>query len=209
MTKFVFDLQRFGGKGGTTVTQMYEPTDAEKKMQELEYNFAASCLVPNAVQLNDRAMGHLDNSGANIPVHYDDLFTDADKKILDGMLGLRNSLSDLEANAPPTTTSVAEAIGVANQQYLSSIAVWDAYYLDGLREWIDNVPIECYQSLSSIGKQFSGDVGSAVTDYGNRLTTLENNLNGIPNQLSKASNDNANTLTTYIDGISNVVKRLP
>ena len=35
----IFDLQRFGGKGGTTIQSTYEPTQYELELQKLEVDY--------------------------------------------------------------------------------------------------------------------------------------------------------------------------
>lgn len=146
MLKFIFDLQRFGGgKGGTTVTQTYEPTEWELGLQQLEFNFVGTALIPNATHLSTIAVDHLQESGAEIPVHYDDLFLDADVKITEGLSGLKNSLGDLTDNAPPTATAVAMDITQANQAYLDEIFDCNDKYLDGLIGWINDIPVELYR----------------------------------------------------------------
>ena len=59
-----FDLQRFGGgKGGTTITQTYEPTEWELGLQQLEFNFTGVTLIPNATHFAD-AFGSIDGNHA-------------------------------------------------------------------------------------------------------------------------------------------------
>lgn len=206
LTNFLFDLQRFGGKGGTTVTQSYEPTEFERGLQELEYNFALSAAFPSAMNLNGLALGHLNNSGNSYPIHYDDLFIDADGKIKLGIAGLSRALGDLDANAPPTAQTVAENIGAANDIYIKEISNYGGAYLDALIEWINGVPVELYQDLKSQKSIFTGDVGRAVLNYGNRLTALENALGRVPASLESAIRENANDLASYGRDISSKAK---
>ena len=50
-----FDLQRFGGKGGTTIQSTYEPTEYEKRLQALEVELTEEVLVPSAKKLGRKA----------------------------------------------------------------------------------------------------------------------------------------------------------
>ena len=50
-----FDLQRFGGKGGTTIQSTYEPTEYELRLQALEVELTEQVLVPSAKQLGTKA----------------------------------------------------------------------------------------------------------------------------------------------------------
>ena len=49
----IFDLQRFGGKGGTTIQSTYEPTAFELRLQELEVELTEQVLVPSAKNLDN------------------------------------------------------------------------------------------------------------------------------------------------------------
>jgi len=50
-----FDLQRFGGKGGTTIQSTYEPTQYELDLQELEVTLTKNVLLPGATVLGKKA----------------------------------------------------------------------------------------------------------------------------------------------------------
>jgi len=53
--RFSFDMQRFGGgKGGTTVTQTYEPTQWELTLQMVEATYSVAIMQP-AIDLNKYA----------------------------------------------------------------------------------------------------------------------------------------------------------
>ena len=126
--KFFFDLLRFGGgKGGTTVTQSYEPTPFELALQGAEYEYSMH-ILPHAKTLSNDALNHLQKSGAEIPVNYADLFLDADGKIATGLYGILKAADELLANAPPTMDVVQNTVTTVNAQYLSEVFNYNSYY---------------------------------------------------------------------------------
>ena len=57
-----FNLQRFGGKGGTTIQSTYEPTQYELELQQLEVAFTRDVLVPHATYLAGTAKNLLQSA---------------------------------------------------------------------------------------------------------------------------------------------------
>ena len=58
----IFDLQLFGGKGGTSIqTTEYTPTEFELQLQKIQVDYTTA-IMPNALWLNDRARTVLENS---------------------------------------------------------------------------------------------------------------------------------------------------
>ncbi len=203
---FCFDLQRFGGgKGGTTITQTYEPTKWELGLQELEYNYSASSLMPAAELLSADALNLLNQSGGSIPVHYDDLFLDADAKIAAGIAGLAHGIADMEKNAAPAVSDVSREISKANQNYLEEITDYDTLYLsgeNGLMAWLNGVPVELYQDLKERESGFISAALQAGRDCGGCLQKAEKRLALIPSEYLSANAELDSALTTYDEGIA-------
>ena len=61
-----FDLQRFGGKGGTTIQSTYEPTEYELRLQSLEVELTEEVLIPSAKKLGQTAYNSFEDVTASI-----------------------------------------------------------------------------------------------------------------------------------------------
>lgn len=81
ITKFKFDLQLHGGKGGsTTNVQSYQPTKQEIRMQEQAADYSEA-ISPNAKWLNDTARKLLESSLGDTQVNYNELNKNAQEQI--------------------------------------------------------------------------------------------------------------------------------
>ena len=140
--KIFFDLQRFGGgKGGTTVTQTYEPTIWELTLQEVEATYAVA-IQPSAINLNSYAYNMLIESGGTIPVNYADLFLNADQSIKDGLQYLTQMMTDFGDNQPPIWGSYVNSVENFNQNYINEVFGYNEEYLHGTNDlftWMNEV----------------------------------------------------------------------
>lgn len=85
---FQFDLQRFGGKGGTTVsnTSTYTPTPYELQLQKAQADYA-NAIAPNSLWLNDTARNILQNSIGAVQVDFNHLNNQAQNQIANAQRG--------------------------------------------------------------------------------------------------------------------------
>ena len=74
MKNLIFDLQIFGGKGGTTVQSIYEPTEYELQLQQLEVDLVQSAYNPQAKDLANTAGVILKGSIGAMPVGFNEIF---------------------------------------------------------------------------------------------------------------------------------------
>ena len=79
---FVFDLQLFGGGGGTTVnnTSTYTPTEYELQLQKAQSDYA-NAIAPNSLWLNDTARNILQNSIGAVQVDFNRMNNAAQNQI--------------------------------------------------------------------------------------------------------------------------------
>lgn len=82
-----------GKKGGSSTTvQSYQPTEEEKALWRLQAQYE-NAVMPNALELNDKAHDLLENSLGEIQVDYENLLQDAQNRnnmALQGLQGLAN-----------------------------------------------------------------------------------------------------------------------
>ena len=100
---FKFDLQLFGGGGGTTVNQQsYTPSEYELQLQKAQANYA-DAVAPNSLWLNDTARKLLAGSLGTVQVDFNGLNKQAQEQI-----------SNANAGMSALTGSNAEAANSAN-----------------------------------------------------------------------------------------------
>ena len=115
-----FDLQRFGGKGGTTIQSTYEPTIFELTLQRLEVELTEEVLIPSAKKLGQTAYDSFESANVNVQDITNNIhnFWEISQRQIDVAFdGLTNSQEYL-ANSIATLDSMLDDIPVAN-------AAWD------------------------------------------------------------------------------------
>lgn len=195
--KFFFDLQRFGGgKGGTTVTQTYEPTQFELELQQAESLYAKT-IVPFALKLNEYAYLNLIDSGGTIPVQYDQLYDDADQKIEAGLEYLRTMMLELGEYPLPTVGQVHESIENFNQNYIDEVFGYNDLYLRGTNDlfsWMNDIPREMYEDLRTLRTGLVAATQTIVEAYAKACEDLNTELGKLPTEYRDAQADNCNQL---------------
>ena len=196
--KFSFDLQRFGGgKGGTTVTQTYEPTPYELELQRLEVEYTMT-IMPSAKALNTAAFNLLVNSGGAIPVKYDSLYDDADNKIEAGLKYLQSMMTDFGDNQPPIWSSCVNSVEEFNKNYINEVFGYNELYLyntNDLFSWMNDVPRELYTDLRALKTGLLTATQTIVEAYANGCEDLNTELGKLPERYRAAQSDNCNQLT--------------
>ncbi|MBR1646003.1 MAG: hypothetical protein IJ685_04405 [Selenomonadaceae bacterium] len=194
---FSFDLQRFGGgKGGTMVTQTYEPTQYELTLQMVEATYAVA-IQPAAIDLNAKAYDLLINSGGAIPVQYDSLYDDADQKIEAGLKYLINMMTDFGDNQPPVWGSYVNSVENFNQNYIDEVLGYNKLYLYGTNDlfsWMNDVPRELYNELRTLKDGLLTATQTIVEAYAKACEDLNTELGKLPEHYRNAQSDNCNQL---------------
>lgn len=88
MSSISFDLQLFGGGGGTTVnnTSSYTPTQYELQLQKAQADYA-NAIAPNSLWLNDTARKILQDSIGAVQVDFNKLNNQAQDQISNAQQG--------------------------------------------------------------------------------------------------------------------------
>ena len=194
---FSFDLQRFGGgKGGTTVTQTYEPTEYELLLQQAEVTYTMS-IMPAAMDLNTKAYDLLIDSGGAIPVQYAALYDDADQKIEAGLKYLINMMTDFGDNQPPVWGAYVNSVENFNQNYINEVFGYNELYLYGTNDlfsWMNDVPRELYTELRTLKDGLLTATQTIVEAYANACEDLNTELGKLPEHYRDAQSDNCEQL---------------
>ena len=121
---FKFDLQLFGGGGGTTVNQQsYTPSAYELQLQKAQADYA-DAVAPNSLWLNDTAKGILQNSLGAVQVDFNKLNNVAQQQIAGANAGY-NALAKGELPAAYTdnmTKAIQSSVKNSFGQVLNDVA---------------------------------------------------------------------------------------
>ena len=114
-----FDLQRFGGKGGTTIQSTYEPTEFELRLQALEVELTEQVLIPSAKKLGQTAYNQFEGVTANIQAITNDIqqqWLDSKNLIDTALEGLRYGQTYL-AESLATLDAMTDDMSKANNKW--------------------------------------------------------------------------------------------
>ena len=100
MKNLIFDLQKFGGKGGTTIQSTYQPTAQELELQQLEVSYT-SAIMPNALSLNSSVATLLSGSIGTIPQDYASLLASGRDTLNAGIYGIYEAAKYIQDNTAP------------------------------------------------------------------------------------------------------------
>lgn len=107
--EFSFDLQMFGGKGGsTTNVQSYEPSEYELQLQKAQADYA-NAIAPNALWLNNVARGVLEDSLGTVQVDFNELNKQAQDRIYGYSDDMYDSIGD-NTRQLRSTNNVLDAV---------------------------------------------------------------------------------------------------
>lgn len=107
--EFSFDLQMFGGKGGsTTNVQSYEPSEYELQLQKAQADYA-NAIAPNALWLNNVARGVLQDSLGTVQVDFNELNKQAQDRIYGYSDDMADSIGD-NTRQLRSTNNVLDAV---------------------------------------------------------------------------------------------------
>ena len=161
---FIFDLQLFGGgKGGgsSTTVQAYQPTAEERRLWNQQANYSEA-VAPNALKLNNYAMGLLRDSLGTVQVDYNTMNKNAQNQINNAM----GNMAALASSNNNSTAAANEALRDISTQTGTLAGVLSEGYND-LKA--GNVP-SAYQANmeKSIQSALANTMGKAINNLGNR-----------------------------------------
>ena len=173
-----FDLQRFGGKGGTTIQSTYEPTQYELELQQLEVAFTRDILVPHATYLAGTAKSALQSSQGVIDTISTNIYADWQ----DGLSRINTALEALQSGATYLTQGLDTLEGGIEEV---------ERYNDDWRNQLGG-----FSNFNRIKNAFNDAKNIVTNEYENYIELIEDeqsntskNLKTLPDQLTFAYED--------------------
>lgn len=191
---WIFDLQRFGGKGGsTTNVQSYQPSEYELELQKASADYA-NAVAPNALWLNNEARKVLQDSLGTVQVDYDTLNKQAQDRINQGITELYNTIGG-------NTNALNTAQGVLGGLYEHIPGVTDNYVNAINRVISDNIysTLGTNSELARIASEYSNVANNANSRLERIADTGEDAARGANAQLSKILAESGGALDKYGD----------
>lgn len=173
-----FDLQLFGGGGGTTVnnTSTYTPTEYELQLQKAQANYA-NAIAPNSLWLNDTARNILQNSIGAVQVDFNGLNDSAQQQIASAQQGISNLANGQLPTAYTQNMTDAIRSGVQNSygNLLNSSAnkgvLNSSVTSQGLNDISSNVADTMAKNYNSNISTLSGLYGNQINNATSGITT--------------------------------------
>ncbi len=174
--EFAFDLQMFGGKGGsTTNVQSYEPSEYELQLQKAQADYA-NAIAPNALWLNNVARGVLQDSLGTVQVDFNEL----NKQAQDRIYGYSDDMYD--------------SIGDNNSQLSATNR-----YLDAVNGQIPGVTNDYVSGTNGIMGSNANSANATNGTLGNLSNAYGVNANQANQQLDRLLSKSENSLDKYQD----------
>ena len=188
-----FDLQRFGGKGGTTIQSTYEPTQYELRLQQLEVELTEEVLIPSAKKLGQTAYNSFEGVTASIQDVTNSIIGDwADSKtrIEEALQGLKDGDKYLADNIATLDARQEVDIDNANIRWEQANLNLTRYIDQYIHDQNDNAEL-ANRNIKKMPSQLS-----------KKYTTLENNISVIGGAWE---NNTVPSATNYFDyNLSNI-----
>ena len=188
-----FDLQRFGGKGGTTIQSTYEPTIYELTLQRLEVELTEEVLIPSAKKLGQTAYNSFEGVTASIQDVTNSIIGDwADSKtrIEEALQGLKDGDTYLADNIATLDARQEVDIDNANTRWEQANLNLTRYIDQYIHDQNDNAEL-ANRNIKKMPSQLS-----------KKYTTLENNISVIGGAWE---NQTVPSATNYFDyNLSNI-----
>lgn len=177
---FLFDLQLFGGKGGTSTTvEAYKPSDEERRMYNQQANYAEA-VSPNALELNNIAMDLLQDSLGTVQVDYNTMNQNAQNQIasaMGNMAALADSNNKSLDAANNSLTNIRNQTGTLAGNTSAAYGRLSGNYIDAANKANETlgqlaqgyVPSAYQQNMeNSIASALTNTMGKTINNLGNR-----------------------------------------
>ena len=175
-----FNLQLFGGKGGSTTVTTRDPTPEEKRITAQQADIIEH-YAPNAIELNDIARDLLKDSYGTVQIDFNQLSQDAQNRINNALGGL----SDLVGQNNAITADMDNNLRTAYDNYgLASMWNYDRYNDLGNR-------------YGNATQDTNRVLGNYIKEIGNAASGTNNILGNYINEAGNASNRANNALSNY------------
>lgn len=191
---FIFDLQLFGGKGGsTTNVQSYQPSAYELQLQKATADYA-DAVSPNALWLNNVARGVLQDSLGTVQVDYDALNKQAQDQIYQYMGDMYDSINGNNSQLGATNRQLAalqgQIPGIVND------------YVNSTNEIIANntgAANATNNTLSGLSSAYGRNANQANDKLGGIADRGDDALDDANSQLDRLLGKSEGTLDKYSD----------
>lgn len=172
MNNYIFDLQLFKGKGGSTTTYKMSPEERQLVAQQLKYQQA---FYPNVIKLNENAGDLLWDSYGTVQADY-------------------NTMND---NAQQQISNAQNIVGNLQQGILPS--QYQQNFEQGIQSSVDNTVGSTLNSLGNRGVLNSSVTNAALNDIEKNVATAaaQNYQNSIATQ-SQLAQQGVNNATAGI-----------
>lgn len=191
---WIFDIQRFGGKGGsTTNVQSYQPSEYELQLQSAAADYA-DAVSPNALWLNNEARKVLQDSLGTVQVDYDSLNQQAQDITNRGITEMYDTLGG-------NTDALNIAQNVLGNAYGQIPGVTNNY-VDATNDIIDS-NTEAARDTNGELKNISRAYGDVADNANTRLERVANTGEGAARlanaQIADLLNQSSGALDKYSD----------
>lgn len=200
MLNLIFDLQKFGGKGGTTIQSTYTPTTYELQLQQLEVSYT-SAIMPNALSLNSSAATLLSGSIGTIPQNYAALLALGQATLDDAIYGIKEAAQYIHDNTEAIDDDLVNVINPANSQWSSDIAAYDSH-LDTMKAHVESLQGEVHDGFVSIVSGVNSDYPTIIGGYSTAFSIADSRMGSLPTIFTNAETLNSSNLTTIAGNLS-------
>lgn len=211
---FKFDLQLFGGGGGTTVNQQsYTPSEYELQLQKAQADYA-DAVAPNSLWLNDTARNLLAGSLGTVQVDFNGLNQQAQNQIYSansGLSALTGSNTGAANTANDTLGNISNLYGAAANGSNSVLSDFSSRYssagdkantaLADLQHGI--LPGSYLQNMSdAISTSIKNTLGKSLNSLANRGVINSSVTNQAIDDIEKNTSDAL--ARNYLNNISTI-----
>ena len=176
MEIFKFDLQKFGGGGGTT--QTYEPSEHELELQRISADYA-NAVAPNALYLNDTAKNVLKDSLGTVQVDYNNLNNAAQSQIENSFNGINNIIDSNNTGTRATNQTLeylfSDYDNLLNDQTTQGLTDLANYLSQNNKGWTDALKSSA-EYLNTATNDANSDLAKYLTGNSNANQTVNNLL---------------------------------
>ena len=156
--KFIFYLQRFGGGGGTTVTER-EPTPDEMRIIKAQAK-TAEAYAPNAMWLNDTAADLLRDSYGTVQADFDFLNDQAQERINKSFAALENIVNQNSASANKANNNL--------EDYKNTLSDFMDYYNKQYENMLPSIKSDGQSAENALTKDMNA-LSDAYNTYRNSI----------------------------------------
>jgi len=172
---FKFDLQLFGGGGGTTVNQQaYTPSAYELQLQKAQADYA-DAVAPNSLWLNDTAKGILQNSLGAVQVDFNKLNNVAQQQIAGANAGY-NALAKGELPTAYTdnmTKAIQSSVKNSFGQVLNDAANRGVINSSVTNQGLNDIS---KNASDSVAQNYLNNVNALAGIYGNQIDSATSGI---------------------------------